>query len=106
MNRRRERVPWHPPYPIREQVYRKVCFRASISTAVSCRGSSGLMSRRTVAWLCATEVIHVCKACSSAVGFHQGGESGRIVSDVVSVVVSIPFVSRIVVFLLAKSLAS
>ena len=64
------------------------------------------MSRRTVAWLCATEVIHVCKACSSAVGFHQGGESGRIVSDVVSVVVSIPFVSRIVVFLLAKSLAS
>src|SRR6266699_5967612 len=46
-------------------------FRARISAGVSCRGKSGLMFRCTHAWLCAMEVIHACKACNSAVGFHQ-----------------------------------
>src|SRR6267142_95099 len=58
------------------------------------------MLRRTDAWLCATEVIHVCKTYSSAVGFHQGVECGRIVREVgcasIAIVVGIPVVSRIV----------
>jgi hypothetical protein len=58
------------------------------------------MFRCTHAWLCATEVIHACKACISAVGFHQD-ERGLIVRDVVSIVVSIPVVIRIIVVLLA-----
>ena len=60
------------------------------------------------AWLWAMEIIHVCKTWSSAGGFHQGVERGRIVRDMgcVSIAVGIPVVIGIVVVLLAKSLGS
>jgi hypothetical protein len=62
------------------------------------------------AWLWAREIIHVCTMWSSADGFHQGVERGRIVRDMgggsIAIVVGIPVVIGIVVVLLAKSLGS
>ena len=72
---------------------------------MSCRGKSGRMSRRTDAGLCATEVIHLCKTCSSAVGFHQGVQCG-LIGVSIAIVGGIPVVSRIVVVLLVSSLGS
>ena len=82
-----------------------MCFRARISTGVSCRGHAGLRSRRRDAWLWAMEIIHVCKIWSRADGFHHGVERGRIVRDMgcvsIAIVVGIPVVIGIVVVLLA-----
>ena len=86
------RVPKHP-HPIKEQAYRKVCFRASTSIGVSCRGYGFFLSRYTEAWLSRTAVIHVFKPC--ACNFHQGVE--LVVTGIVSVVVRNPVIGRIVV---------
>ena len=71
--RREVRAPWRPrcSYPIREWMYRCVCWRARRSVAVSHWGRPGFIHRLSMGRCLIQDTTKVCKQCRKAAGLHR-----------------------------------